>query len=461
VTAELATPAATAHERRAERERAGSFLRRGLIGFGVLLLLMLLIGPLWLERQRVDEAGNSFGVRPEGFRGALEVLGKLGYDARRWLRSYGALSAEGPAVLLLLDPMPLQDRPDEELIGSMVDHLAAWVEAGGTLVYAPPGRRVISLMGHDVFQDEDSEWGFIEQSAGELDHMLRDRLLAGLPRLARRSPEGTIVGDGPLRGLETELHRLPERVEKGVRAYLARGSDGSARLEAFVRPPASSDWTVWALADGTQPLVLARPFGSGRVIALSSAYLFANAALRHGGSAQLIAEIAAETTDRGARPILFDEYVHGFTEGRGITRWATQTPLGRVLATALLGVAGLAWFGMVRFGPARAPRSVPRPAREEFVLGLADLYQRAGRYGMAARSIASGLVEDLARARGFDRERGPVPPELAPLLAEAEGGPPASDAALLSFTRRAMTAWRRASDRLRGRGPGPEKGPHA
>jgi len=461
VSAEIVTSAAVADRRVAEGTRGRRLLRRGLIVFSLFLLVVLLAGPYLVEHQRTQEAGNSFGVRPEGFRGALEVLGRLGYDTRRWMRSYAALHDEGPAVLLLLDPMPLRERPDEVLLEALVARLEAWVEAGGVLVYAPPGRRVLSILGRDIFQEADSPWALVETSAGHLDQLLRDRLLAGLPAVEHSPPEGTLDGDGPLDGLRAVLHRLPERVERGVLAYLAHGEAEGARLETFEEPEPDSPWSAWARRDGTQPLVLARRVGAGRVVAFSSAYCFANAALRHAGTARLVAETVAEASERGALPVYFDEYAHGLLEGRDVTRWVSDTPLGRVLATVVLGIAGLAWFGMVRFGPPRDPRPVPRRAREEFVLSLADLYQRERRHAMAARSVVQGLAEDLARARGLDRERGPAPSELEPLVGQAQDRPPGGDAALLAFTHRALEAWDRARRRLRGKEPDRPKGPHA
>lgn len=339
---------------------------------------------------------DSWSYRPTGFRALHDVLGRLDYRCERWLRSYASLPEPSTTVLLSLGPDPRSRflrGGDLALEEDNAKHLRKWVEEGGVVLLGLPGRREVSVRGVPVVAD---------QALAELDGL--DGLKAEgtrkfadthepLPLLAEDDGDaGGFEGVGRLAPLVEDYPEFPERLGAALRTY----------LRANGRPPAFDEVGDYEplLQLGGQPVVLERPLGAGRAVAVSTPILFCNGGLRQPPIAATVWALMDELSDRGRRQILIDEYVHGHTDRGGFLRWARETPLFYPLVTSLLAILLVAWRGAIRLGPPRIERQLPRRAKEEFILSLAHLYQRAGHREHAAHQIARGYEVRTSKLLG-------------------------------------------------------------
>ncbi|MHC4953320.1 MAG: DUF4350 domain-containing protein [Planctomycetota bacterium] len=422
--------------------------------FFTIYVLLQLVSPWLRESERERNAGTSVGGAPEGFRAAFELLGSLGYETARWTRSYGSLPDPSRHVLVMLDPAPeLAREQGDRLAAVLTDRLVDWVADGGVLVFAPQGAPVVRVFGADVVTEDERR--YLPRFGDGLE-ALQDALFEDLPmRSLPQPPEGELRGQSSLAGFEHRIRPLPDGVAETLRSYVALKSLGRPAgillfgdlMDGTVAP--EEGWVPLA-SIGNRPLLVWRRHGEGAVYASSSCYPFTNAALRHAGTGLVVAEVFSVASDDGARTILFDEFAHGMDADAGVLHWVRTTSLGRVFWTILIFVGVLVWWGAVRFGRPRPPRTVPRRSKEEYVVSLADLYARGRRRRMAARSIVEGLGHDIAAVRGGSERTAGLAHELDALRAEVEADPPDSDKELLAVAREACEEHRRALRRFRG-----------
>src|SRR5262249_48440126 len=134
---------------------------------------------------------------------------------------------------------------------------------------------------------------------------------------------------------------------------------------------------------------------------VSSAWPFTNLALARHGTGTFVARLLEIAGEGDARVLEFDEVAHGLWERRGWLFWLKKD----VLLVPALGLSLVAllflWRGSQRFGPPPPDPLPPRRAKEEFVLGLADVAQRAGRHRAAARSLVA-LYRSRLSAQGLE-----------------------------------------------------------
>ncbi|MCZ6603069.1 MAG: hypothetical protein O6952_08685, partial [Planctomycetota bacterium] len=201
---------------------------------------------------------------------------------------------------------------------------------------------------------------------------------------------------------------------------------------------------------GDDPIAVYRKLGAGKVIAISTSYLWTNAAIGRSDAALPLVALLDWASDGGARTILFDEYAHGLGIRRGAFRWIWETDLFYVIATAMLAVGIAAWRGLVRRGPPLEPRVIPRRAKEEFVVSMADIYARARRPRLAAGQLLRGYEDELTAVLGSDPEGRLQDPEFASLRTRLSAGGPADGSGLLRFARDAAEAYRKVLGRVQG-----------
>jgi hypothetical protein len=197
------------------------------------------------------------------------------------------------------------------------------------------------------------------------------------------------------------------------------------KLQVFSEPVPDSCEVV-ARLDG-KPFVLVAHLpeidtGSGRAWLVASAWPFCNLALARHGTAAFVARLFAEVSEGGGRVLYFDEFSHGLWARGGWLFWLKKDLLLHpALGLGLLALLFL-WRGSQRFG---APVGEPEPARrakEEFVLGLADVALRAGRHRAAARSLLATYRARLAE-HGLDAAAEPGWARLDPTSTRSGGAP--------------------------------------
>lgn len=147
-----------------------------------------------------------------------------------------------------------------------------------------------------------------------------------------------------------------------------------------------------------QPLVARFALGRGELIVLGCPEIFANDRIARGDHLALLEALAGPP---GARPIFFDERLHGLERHPGTLALLTGWGFGPALLLALLGVAAA-------FRRARSPQGPPerdaadlRSDAVDLVDALAELYDRALRRVDALRLHHDNLVRTVAAETGL------------------------------------------------------------
>ena len=305
----------------------------------------------------------------------------------------------------------------------------------------------------------DSERSRFDEEGEEVIADLLEAVLGADPPTREWRPAfGTLRGSGELAGLREPLAPPGPGKELLVSMYLKGGDpdgpvpNGGPQLEVFEPDPPAGWREVVSLSDF--PFLLVREEEEGEIWFVASAYPFTNLAVAEGNAAHLLSALASAASDRGRRALYFDEYCHGLWERRGLFGWIWGTSLVYPAAGACLLFALFLWRGVVRLGAPSRPRTSPRRAKEEFVVSLADIYLRAGRYRAAGKWIIEAYRRQLAARLGTDLksdEFSATSDELGKLHDEARSAARYGESELTRSVRRAEAIYRRHLDTPDGR----------
>ena len=388
--------------RKAQRRLVGTLAAASIVVLAISFLLNA-----WLEKDREGmDVRSSLSVKGDGYRASRDVLEKLGFRAIRHRKSYGQLPPPDRSVLMIVDPLPdavLEGVEQTVVDASQIRELETWIKRGGRLIAAPSGRMAIQAFGFSA-RSMESEQRRTPLAGALLGTDLVHRLLEKRwPEFERGQPWGPVKGEGELENFAGTWRPLPEGMEQLVSPFLTRRGarpltdiqavvamleeEGTGPLEMdLFAGDVREEWLPVARVGG-KVVVAATSLGEGKVYLFSSAYPFTNAAFAAGGTAPLVLAVLNEATDRGERVVAFDEYSHGLWARKGFLGWVFSTTLFYPVVTILIGAFVLLWQGAVRPGPAREERSIPRRAKEEFVVSLADILLRARRFKAARDSL--------------------------------------------------------------------------
>jgi hypothetical protein len=368
----------------------------GVVTVGLLILLEALLHDGEGRHQR-----TSFSTRADGYRGILEVLKRLGFAVERQRRSYAQLPPPEESVLVIIDPLDagiLSYHEGTRLDAAQRRALGEWVAQGGRVIAGPAGRSAVHLFGLEVDTSPDF--------AGSGENVIQG-LGGGMPAASWAPLSGRVRGEGELRAVQGSWREPAVGKESLVAAHVRR-EGGTPGLLPRLEKAGGGPLEITVFEEGlpapfeavcfleSRPVAAAAREGDGRIWLLSSSFPFTNLAVAESGTAQLLASLADVATENGRRTLVFDEYCHGLAVRRGLFGWVLETSLFYPVAAALLLFAALAWRGAARLGAPRAERTLPRRAKEEFVISLADILRRARRYRAAAAWIIDAHAQRLA-----------------------------------------------------------------
>ncbi|HVE79155.1 MAG TPA: DUF4350 domain-containing protein [Gemmatimonadaceae bacterium] len=308
-----------------------------------------------------DPRPTTWSYAPKGARGFYEVVGRLGWAARRSEVPLRAPLDSAATYVVLAS--------DEDLTGREVGALLAAVRRGAGLMFVPDPS---STLADSLGIVRRPTFGTLEtaQTAGAAD--------------SAAAPDTTDDGDSADATEFGEGYDDPD-VDAGVRWYLR-----------FRRPP-PPDTTVFvrALAGGTErPVLVGVPLGRGRLVALADPHVLRNESVRDDEGGVLPVRLVEYATPPGGA-VVFDEYHNGYgrhaSVTRAIGRLLRDTPGGRTIAQ--LAVAALVLL-VAAGARAITPRSRLRLERRspfEHVGALAQAYEQAGATRVASRRLLRGL----------------------------------------------------------------------
>jgi len=386
--------------------------RSGLIALAAASALLVLVGLLYPDEKRPELSLDTFGTGPWGYRAVFDLLTELGFPVARTAVPPDDLAPD--ATVWWIEPARSCGAGDGQPVPGGGWRGGPWVRAGGTAVL------------------------FLPAGAGE---NARCEVLEGVvvPPRADAAPAGTHPSRGwrqrPARAYELTGDALPR----------ARTIE-TASLLTFTE---AGDWRVRVVAR-EHPLVLERPFGAGRIVAVADAAVLRNEWLDHRDAAPL----AVDLVQAFGVP-QFHESGDGPRAPRSAAAYLATSP-------ALLVFFGLALTGVLFTwqGSLVPPRALPgaetaTPGLDAFVDSLATLYagtrdharvlERYRELTAARLRRHFGLppetpVAVLAERLGRDRRLAP-----STLRLFAEGAPVAGERALRAAVRALDALVREAS----------------
>lgn len=425
--------AGTLHDDPGGRVRRRAMVQ--LIGVVIgLLIVGFVIDAAWPRDGAGTRLRSSLSPRADGFLGLHELLRRLGVPVARHHASWAALPPAPTTVLVVLDPLEeialaaAGVRDDD----AQSRGVREWVERGGHLVVALPGRFAIAGAS-EVFEVESAPPNDVWSPIRQFGEAARTWGAAVLVRAEDTRSSGPVVEvDGP--GDHRSRWAAPTpadamRLASWIDLHEA-GGEADARHIVFENHGPD---TIVTLAG--RAFVQRQEVGLGAVWLCASPYPFSNLALARHGTARFVAALLTEASEHGTRSVVFDEYTHGLLTRRGGWHWVRSTGLFWPLLAGVLLVVLAAWRHGLRLGPPLPERLVPRRAKEEFVQSLAEVARRAGRHAGAARRILDAHAERLRARRGggATARAAPPPPELAPLYDELDARPELDDAGFARF----------------------------
>ena len=305
---------------------------------GVLLAINVafIVSDLVLNTEQVSgPAASSYVTTGEGTAAWHDLLEQTGHEVSR--RRDPAAQLDPGSTLILLEPAP--DRFDEAIART----IRAFVEDGGRLV---AGGALPDWMSSIV--DGDLAWAPVP---------------IGTTKRANPAPETTYVDAVAINSIGA-WDRLP---------------DGSETL----------------LADAEGRVVAAAfDHGRGRIVLLADVTPVMNSSIAAADNAAFSLGIVGE----GGRPVVFDEYVHGYADEEGLTAlpdaWLWAFGLGAIALIAYLIAIGS------RLGPPEEPDRMLAPARRRYLDAMAGMLEKTGQPEAAAAPIRSEVRRMIALRGG-------------------------------------------------------------
>ncbi len=179
---------------------------------------------------------------------------------------------------------------------------------------------------------------------------------------------------------------------------------------------------------GGRPVLARWPLGRGDVLLLSVPETIENGALARADHLRLLEALAGS-----ARPVYFDEYVHGIEGHAGVLDLLTSWGLGPALVLLLLAGVALLWRARARLGPPEDDHREWRSEAVDLLDSLALLYDRALSPSQALRLYRRGLERAVSAQSGLKGDA------LARRMSDLTGGTEDSLASLNQAYRRTST----------------------
>jgi hypothetical protein len=363
------------------------------------LLLTLGIAIFAVRSGRTDEEElgqrrTTYSPRPGGYQAVYETLAALHYPVQRWRRPFDALSGRGTLIVA---------QPESAPTPAEWQALADWVSRGNLLIYLTDRGIALPELMEQTGQPEPPE-----QTS----------------RPAQPSPPAAVAPDLRTRA---GYHLDPAGPDFEAPTPSRPGSPVLIGAPLLAAPRAA------LYQDPQGATVTYARWGSGAVLRCSSPWSLATSGLRAGDNFPwLLATLAAYGPRSGIqeRPtsdpehlntrtpehlnaIWFDEYHHGYAEGRGVL--SLLAPIARLgLAQLVIAWLLLTYAASRRFGGRVPDEGRVRRSRSEYLGSMAELLRRARATDLAIVQVRRQFLHDVSRALGLPRD-----PEPAALLAAA------------------------------------------
>ena len=313
----------------------------------------------YVSGQRQTAATNAFDTRSTydaatgGYQAWFELLEREGVRVERFERRPAYLDGAVDVYVLAnatignaIGNAERQEAPDVYNDGDW-SALAAWVKAGGRLVWITDG-----FTFPDYFN----------------------------------APE--VTSSGP--SADDAVVVAPSSLVAGVRSV-----SGTSKL----RVPFDARGGPPLVADDTGSVVTAYPLGKGVVTIVTDQSLFENGRIDRADNAQLAFDLATSGLSTHGS-VAFDEWTHGHVAGD--SWWSVlPQPFRTALVVIAIALVALGIGTGVRFGPVVPLADRSERTSEEYLSSMAVLYRRGGAVREAVVEMVDSCLRDAAASLGL------------------------------------------------------------
>lgn len=335
----------------------------------VLMLVLIALGTAGLQSRKSEDMPPylSFSADADGLKGLYTLLSERAGKTRQWRESWRSLPQGTGHTLIAVQPGGIGTKEEQPLLD--------WVAKGNRLL---------------LFSQREPAY------------------LAGAG-VRVRNPLLAVEGQGA-----------------SVRITLGQGGEGGS--EGRAQAPAaryrlskSPQQAQVLLADGPGIVAASYEHGTGSITVVVAPEWLRNDRIMLEEHFELIWPILRQETE--GRTVWFDEYHHGYTAKRGLTRVFPAWLLAMFAQAALCALLWL-WLRGKRFGPVQTPREWVVRRGDETLTALAGWYRRRSLHREAIVQQGEYLRQLLQERWGI---RTAASPEEASAIARLYGGDQMAD----------------------------------
>ncbi|HPZ10081.1 MAG TPA: DUF4350 domain-containing protein [Candidatus Eremiobacteraeota bacterium] len=314
-----------------------------IIAFILILFMSCFIISFFLFLPPAGIDRSSYSTTPEGSKAAFMLFKKLGYNVCRWEKSFHSLYSDG--ILIILEPYyKLQE---EEVF-----MLQNWIKRGNTLIFFSEDKNLLY-----------KEWNIDLKKA---------------------------KSSGVLQPLQ------PSSLIEGV---------NNVQFYSLLRMEGTIPDMVEYFGDPEGALMLNYPFGKGQIVFISDSTILSNKGIGNMDNAVLISNILMFYGGKTSG-VYFDDYHHGYrTEpfSRKDTLIAWLPNYFKLIFLQILFALFIFLFARsLRFGSVLPlEKSTFNRSASEFVISMANLFQRAGARREIIAQLYEGFKRDFIRRLGI------------------------------------------------------------
>lgn len=409
-----------------------------ILTFGLVLLVLIGLsaaGSLEFDRKDENELApvrSSYNPGPTGTRALYQLLKETGYPVARWRERFGELKRKAAGgLLILVGPFAAADELEE----AEVQALQEWLNAGGRVLVisrepaeqfgdytigaqmpdklpaadAAPEQMVNTKSDELIAQPTELTRGLHGLALSEFAARLKFRTVVLEAKPATTEQQEPPPPPAPASS-PTETPKTEAEIEDEKRSEKRMAEVVALHFSDRLRAP------VIHLGDKDGAMLADFNYGAGRVVFLSDPFVVANHGLARGANLQLALNLVEALRLEG-KPILFDEYHHGYrSEENALVRYFRGTPFWWVLGQLLLLGLLLVYSYGKRFARPLPLPQVNRHSPLEFVGSMANLQQTAQARDLAIENIYPRFKTRLCRRLGLPIKAGPT--EIAEAMRE-------------------------------------------
>ena len=429
----------------------------------LLVLVLILIGlnaVSYVQQERLPDSEarpnrSTFNAGATGTRALHDLLREDGSDVIRWQEpiseAFEKFDASKISTFVVIGRV---QRPFEK---EEIQHLLAWVSAGGRLVMIdrdPDPELLVTTAPWDISVNG----GKNSLSASENEYLIfsvdpssESQMTAKTDAVKPVQPTiytEQINGVQPSKfGTSVSFSRSANTPEGQFTPEKTAGEEGDedyVDVDLYDRAP------VVHLENADKEMLADFPFGAGRITLLTDPYIVANGGIDLVDNAQLAVNVL--TADGGG--IAFDEYHQGYGKNQmQLVSYFSGTPVVAIFLQCVALVALVLFSTGRRFSRPLPAGGSDRLSKLEYVSAMAQLQNRTRAYDLAVENVYTDFRRRVSRFLGVDnftvskeqlaalisRRLGSDAQEVYELLASAEDimyGVPSKKKNVLSVVRR-------------------------